>query len=218
MTCDVVVLVPMLGRAHLVNRLAGSLAASTDRARLLFICTEGDAEVLDAVTGHDHLVMPPRSRGDYAAKINAGYRDSTEPLIFLGAIDIAFHAGWLDACQRHIDAGFGVVGTNDLGNKSTATGRLSTHTLVARDYVQRFGTADQSDTLVHEGYWHEWVDNELCDTAKARGQWAHAPDAIVEHLHPRWGKAPTDAMYEQARRRMVAGRRLYLRRRRLWQT
>ena len=39
--------------------------------------------------------MAPRTKGDYAAKINEGYRRSTEPLIFLGAIDIRFTPGWL---------------------------------------------------------------------------------------------------------------------------
>lgn len=47
----VVVLVPMLGRPHTVRPLRESLAASTDRARLLWICTEGDTDVLDATAG-----------------------------------------------------------------------------------------------------------------------------------------------------------------------
>ena len=61
---DCVVIVPMLGRAEQVDRLVVSLAASTERARPLFVCTTTDTEVLEAVAGFDHLVVPPAERGD----------------------------------------------------------------------------------------------------------------------------------------------------------
>ncbi len=218
MTACVVVLVPMLGRPHTVAPLRESLAASTDRARLLWLLTEGDADVIDAVGGDDKLLMPPRPRGDYAAKMNAGYRASTEQWLFLGACDIRFHPGWLEACAAQVAARCGVVGTNDLGNQRTATGQLSTHTLVTRDYVDTFGTVDRPGELLHEGYWHEFCDNELIDTAKARGQYGHAPTAIVEHLHPLWGKSEPDAMYDQALLRMGQGYALWKKRRPLWTT
>ena len=216
MTVDVVVLVPMLGRAHTIPALRESLYASTDRARILWLVTHGDRKVLQKLGDDDHLALPPRRYGDYAAKMNAGYWASTEPLIFLGACDIRFHPGWLEACQPYVDAGFGVVGTNDLSNPRTATGSLSTHTLVTRAYVQKFGTIDQPNTLLHDGYWHEYVDDEFCATAKARGQWAHAPDAHVEHLHPDHGKRPRDGLDDQRPRRMAQGRRVFRRRRHLW--
>lgn len=212
----VVVLVPMLGRPHTVAPLRESLAASTDRARLQWLVTSTDEDVIRAVRGDDVMLVPPRARGDYAYKMNLGYHSSSEPLIFLGACDIRFHAGWLEACEAKVAQGFGVVGTNDLGNSRTATGQLSTHTLVTRDYADRFGVIDQPGQLLHEGYWHEFCDNELVDTAKARGQYGHAADAVVEHLHPMWGKAEPDAMYDNALRRMGQGYALYKKRRPLW--
>ncbi len=216
MTPCVVVLVPMLGRPHTVAPLRESLAASTDRARLLWICTEGDTDVLDATAGDLRLVVPPRARGDYPAKINAGYRATREPLLFLGACDIRFHPGWLEACEAKVAAGFSVVGTNDLGNARTATGALSTHTLVTRDYADQYGVVDRAGQVLHEGYWHEFCDNELVETAKARGCYAHAADAVVEHLHPTWGKAEPDAMYDKALLRMGQGYGLFKKRRPLW--
>lgn len=207
----------MLGRPHTVAPLRQSLHESTDRARLLWLLTEGDADVIDEVGDDDRLILPPRPRGDYPVKMNAGYRASSEPLLLLGACDIRFHPGWLEACEAKVAQGFGVVGTNDLGNKRTATGKLSTHSLVTRDYADRFGTID-GPGLLHEGYWHEFCDNELIDTAKARGQYGHAPDAVVEHLHPLWGKAEPDAMYDAALRRMGQGYALWKKRRPLWTT
>lgn len=212
----VVVLVPMLGRPHTVTPLRESLHASTDRARLLWICTDGDSDVIAATAGDDVLVVAPRARGDYPAKINAGYRASTEPLMLLAACDVRFHPGWLEACEQRVAAGAGVVGTNDGGNPRTATGVLSTHSLVCRWYADQHGTIDQPGRVLHEGYWHEFCDNELVDTAKARGLYAHAPDAVVEHLHPLWGKAASDAMYDRALLRMGQGHGLWKKRRALW--
>jgi hypothetical protein len=215
---DLVVLVPMLGRAQTMAPLRDSLHDTAPGADLLWIVTDGDTEVLAGVGSDDLvLVVPQRKRGDYAHKINRASSATDHRLLFLGGCDIRFHPGWIDACRARLADGALVVGTNDLGNPATATGQLSTHTLVDRRYLD-LGTADEPGVLLHEGYWHEYVDTEFVATAKARGVYAHAPDAVVEHLHPRWGKAPTDPLYAQARKRMTLGRAIYRRRRRLWTT
>jgi len=208
----------MLGRPHTVDTVRTSLAASTDAARLVWICTAGDDDVLDAVnaTGDQVEVVEPRARGDYAAKINHGYRHTSEPWLFTGACDITFHPGWWEACLRVADSGAQVIGTNDLGNRHTATGVLSTHTLVARDYADQWGTITDPGQILHEGYWHEFTDNELIDTARSRGLYGHAADAIVEHHHPLWGKARPDGMYDRALLRMGQGHALWKRRKQLW--
>ncbi len=211
---DCVVVVPMLGRGHLMDRLRESLAASTDSARLLWVVTSGDFDVLDRLGGDDHIVTPPRARGDYAHKINTGVANSDEPLIFTGAIDLAFDPLWLDACLVRIGHGAQVVGTNDLANGRTAAGH-STHTLVTRDYAAR-GLIDGRPGLLCEDYLHEYCDDELVGTAKARGVYMHAADAVVEHLHPMAGKADWDDTYRAMRVRMRADRGLFNRRRQLW--
>ena len=215
----VAVLIPMLTRAHRVAPLLESLRATSPTARPVFICSPDDTAVHNAIdtAGEERITVPGPDPGDYARKINAGYRHTTEELMFLGADDLLFHPGWFEAALAELRPGIGVVGTNDLGNQRTATGKLSTHTMVTRDYADRFGTAD-GPGLLHEGYWHEFCDNELIDTAKARGQYGHAPDAVVEHLHPLWGKAEPDAMYDAALRRMGQGYALWKKRRPLWTT
>ena len=211
---DCVVIVPMLGRAEQVDRLVVSLAASTERARPLFVCTTTDTEVLEAVAGFDHLVVPPAERGDYAHKINVGVAASDEPLIFTGAIDLHFHEGWLEAAEWMLEGLTQVVGTNDLTNPRTAEGH-STHTLTTRDYASR-GLIDGRPGLLCEDYIHEYVDDEMIGTARKRGVYAHAVDAIVEHLHPMAGKADWDDTYRAMKSRMRADRGLFNRRRALW--
>lgn len=216
-----VILVPVLRRPRNVAPLVRSVHENTPEPhRLLFVATAGDLEEITAIrdAGADLLEVPPYPRGDYARKINAGYRSSSEPFLFLGADDLAFHPGWLSAALSEFERPeIGVVGTQDLAPTERArTGQHATHSLVRRSYVDERGTIDRRGEVLHPGYWHEYVDDEFIATARARGAFVFAHGSVVEHLHPSWGKAPTDELYAQQRRRMSHGRALYARRRRLW--
>lgn len=220
MTVDVVVLVPMLGRAHRVVPLLESVHASTGDARVLFLCHHGDDDVLRAVkdAGADHMLVTRSLIGDYARKVNVAYKATTEPLLFLGASDLFFHPGWLDAVRAElVDERIGVVGTNDMGNPRVIAGQHSTHSLVTRVYADRYGTIDGPGQVLCEAYPHEYVDDEFVATAKYRGAYAHAHDAHVEHLHPNWHPdVPMDETYRGQSRRMAVGRRVFQRRRHRW--
>ena len=214
---DLVILVPMLGRAHRVPPLLDSIEA-TCKARVLFLVSPGDKAVYDAVdaAGCERVEVRKLPQGDYARKINTGYRHTTEPLLFLAADDLCFHPGWYEAAVAKLTAGIGVVGTNDLGSPRVLAGEHATHSLVTRDYADEHGTIDGPGEILHEGYPHDWVDDELIGTAKSRGAWAMALDSHVEHLHPNWGKASMDDSYAQQPRRIRAGAGLYQVRRRRW--
>lgn len=215
---DLVIIVPMLGRAHRVDPLLESIRA-TCTARVLFAVTPGDEAVIDAIdaAGEQRITVPRRPVGDYARKINAGYRASTEQLIFCGADDLLFHPGWFEAATAELKPGVGVVGTNDLGSPRVLRGEHSTHSLVTRDYADHHGTIDAPGAVMHEGYIHEYVDDELVGTARKRGAWAFASDARVQHLHPNWNPdIVIDELYALQPRRMRLGRSYYQRRKRLW--
>lgn len=221
------ILVPVLGRPHRVRPLLASIAAATPSPhRVLFICDPGDDPNLfiEISRSGKGFISPG---GNYASKINAGIEATDEELIFTAADDLNFHSGWLEAASRRLSTSVGVVGTNDLCNPRTngegdevgEDGRLygqhSTHSLVARWYVEQ-GTIDEPGKLLHEGYLHEYVDDELIATAQARGAYAHAPDSIVEHLHPDAGKAGVDDLYAARPLRMKQGRKHFNGRKHLW--
>lgn len=181
--------------------------------------TEGDHDERAAVRsiGADYLTLPgPHGPGDYARKVNLAARETDDALLFLGADDLAFHPGWLEAAAAKLEPGVGVVGTNDLGNPRVLRGAHSTHSLLTRAYAG-LGTIDEPDKVLHEGYPHEYVDDEFVATARHRDAFVFAADAVVEHLHPHWGKSATDELYDAHARRMRQGRRVYDRRRRLWE-
>lgn len=215
---DVVILVPILQRAHRVAPLVESIRA-TCTARPLFLVSPGDVAVHDAVDriGEKRIIVVRGVHGDYARKINAGVRTTTEPLIFTAADDLQFLPGWLDAARAAMTDHIGVVGTNDLGSPRVVAGQHATHFLMARWYIEQHGTIDEPGKAMHEGYPHEYVDDEVVGTARARRAWAFAEDSHVKHLHPDWcPEVPRDALYAGQRRRMHMGRPLFARRQRLW--
>lgn len=214
-SADLAVLVPMRGRPHRVEPLLASIRATAPAAHVLFLVTPEDLEVADALDDEDRLEVTWQPAGDYARKINHGVEATNEPLIFLAADDLEFHPGWFEAAVSRLSPGIGVVGTNDLGNPRVLRGKHATHCLVTRDYAQH-GSIDDPSHLLHEGYVHEYVDDELVGTAKKRNAWVFAADSVVEHLHPHWGKAPTDELYDGQSGRLAASRDLFRRRRRLW--
>lgn len=218
-----VILVPVLRRPANVAPLLASIQENTallGGCRVLFLASPDDDAEHDALraAGADWVCMTERweGRGDFARKINHGARISTEPYLFLGADDLRFHAGWAEAAMARMVGRIGVVGTNDLGNRRVMAGRHSTHSLVSRTYVEEHGTIDERGKVLHEGYPHEFVDDELVGTAMKRRMWAFARDSLVEHMHPLWGKAASDPIYAAMETRMTAGEPLYRQRRRLW--
>jgi hypothetical protein len=212
------ILVPVLGRPHRVGPLLESIEAATPEAEVLFLLDpDDDAErrAINEAESGEIWVGIQAPGGNYAAKINNGARSTPRPLLFTGADDLNFHAGWLEHALAALTDGIGVVGTNDLCNPRVIGGEHATHFLMTREYAER-PCIDGSPGPLFEGYLHEYVDNELIETAKHRGAYAHADDAIVEHLHPMAGKAPMDELYEQIGARMKQGLRIYRKRQHLW--
>lgn len=212
---SVAILVPVLNRPAAVQPLLENIAKTTPEPhRVLFVTDEDDTRERAAIAaaGGQELVV---SAG-YAAKINAAVAATSEPYVFLGADDLRFHAGWLPEALAWMRGQVGVVGTNDLGNRRVIAGLHATHSLVARAYIEQHGTIDQPGHVLHEGYHHNFCDDELVATAKRRRAWAFARDSIVEHLHPNWQKGEDDATYRLGMRRFRQDRDLFFQRSALW--
>lgn len=215
---DVAIIVPVLDRPANIGPLIYNVSRTTAKGyRLLFVvCEDDDAELaaLEAA-GADRLVVP-RQRMSWACKVNDGFEATDQEWVFAGADDIRFHDGWFQRALRWADETTGVIGTNDICNPRVMMGEHSTHTLFRRSYVDAFGTIDERGKVMHEGYRHDFTDDEAVATARARGVYVHAFDSIVEHLHPLNGKSPDDKTYRMGRRWSADGRKLFTRRKVLW--
>jgi GT2 family glycosyltransferase len=212
---DLAILVPVLNRPHRVRPLVDSIRETTPDARVMFLCSDKGANfqaVQEVRSEFPNVELVVSGREGYAAKINQGLFFTTEPHLFLGADDLRFCEGWYEEAAAHLTDGVGVVGVNDLLPRQRDH---TTHFLVTREYAQR-GTIDEPDKLLHEGYHHWWVDDEFIATAKSRGAYNYAPQAIVEHLHPQGGKAPDDETYQRGRARIRQDKKHFARRSGLW--
>lgn len=215
------IIVPVLRRPQNVEFLMNSVANNTSKPyRLLFIASPGDRREISALekANADFLVMGQKfeGKGDYARKINFGFQSTDEPYVFLGADDLRFHDSWFENALKYFTDKIEVVGTNDLGNSRVINGQHATHSLVKRSYIDGYGTIDERGKVLHEGYTHNFCDDEFVGTAKLRNAWAFAHDSVVEHMHPFWGKAVTDDVYKSAQRSFNIDRRLHAKRKRKW--
>jgi len=216
-----VIIIPVLGRPHRVEPLLTNVADVTPQPyRVLFIADHEDRVEIEALeaAGGEYVVLRHSQRCNYAAKINHGFRITDEPLVFQGADDLHFFPEWFEHAYQRLDArGIHVVGTNDLYNPRVLRGEHSTHSLFERCYIDDHGTIDTPGEVMHEGYPHEYADDEFVLTAASRHAFMVAQDSIVEHLHPYAGKAPDDWVYEKGRTDAMRGYELFQRRRKLWE-
>jgi len=162
------------------------------------------------------LIPGPRAPGDWARKINAAYRATTEPILVLLGDDVRPRPGWHNEVANAYQRGYGVIGTQDLGNRRVLAGLHSTHPAVARWYADRHGTVDGPGNVVPECYDHCFVDDELVETAKARGMWTFCNTAVLEHHHPNWQKGEMDWVYALGRQGFEVDRWTHELRSRLW--
>lgn len=208
------IIVPVLGRPHRVGPLLLSIAQGTTGVphRVLFVCDASDEATIDAVQAAQAGLAIVADGTCYARKVNQGIAVTTEQHVFTAADDLAFRPGWYEAAVALMRPPVSVVGVNDLASRRVREGRHATSFLVDRSYVA-LGQVDGRAGLMHEGYRHNFPDDELVHTARSRGAIAFATDSIVEHLHPHYGKGEDDDTYRIGRASFHDDRQTFRRRR-----
>lgn len=200
-TAPTAVIVPVLRRPQNAAPFMTSLRASSGLATAYVVVDPWDVDTVAAWIAAGAVILKSEGTslavGTFAQKVNIGYRETREPWLFLTGDDVRFAPGWLDHAQAIAGDTANVVGTNDMGNPRVMSGEHATHLLVRRSYVRTMGSSwDGPDVVAHEGYRHWFVDDEIVTAAKQRGVWEMALGSLVEHMHPAWGKAPDDDVYE----------------------
>jgi hypothetical protein len=218
------VVVPVLARPHRIRPLLHDIAVSMRHypkaVAVTFVVDPDDHRTIEACAeaGADWLTdwsMHPT----YASKINEGAAQGHAAWVLTAADDLHFHRGWFGAAMAtHRATGALVIGTNDLANRRVVAGEHSTHTLIARSYINDPGGCVDTGpgSVMHAGYPHEYCDDELIETARARGVFAHSARCVLEHLHPMVGKGDDDATYRRGRSTRARSREIYEARRHLW--
>ena len=213
------IFIPTLQRAHRIASLVGNIREATAGAYcIVFIILGDDEPTRAAVEAVGEQCLINTGSPTYAGAINAAYHATNEPFFFCGADDLRFYPGWLTHALAAMTDGIGVVGVNDLAYVDALQGEIAPHFLVRRRYIERYsGVVDQPDTVL-SAYDHNFTDTEFVGTARARRMYRYCPEAIVEHLHPLWGKAEDDPIYAKGRRQYEEDTQRYTRRRPLWES
>jgi len=197
-TEEIAVIVPVLGRPQHAASFMASLRASTGLAHVYAVCQGDDPDTAAAWLDAGAEVLESGEQTSFAAKANLGYAKTSEPWVLLVGSDVHFYPGWLDQALAAAAPGpYHVVGTNDCGNPRVIAGEHATHMLIRRAYIDQVGASwDGPGIVAHEGYRHWAVDDEIVTAAKQRGVWAMALGSKIEHMHPMWGKAEDDKIYQ----------------------
>lgn len=195
MTVEIAVIVPVIERPQAAEPFMDSWrATTTGHSRVYAIY--GLLDYTD--TRWAWRQAGARTRGQhsssYASKVNHAYGTTDEPWLLLVGDDVRFHEGWEEAALAAMGHG-GVISTND-GHRDDLH-LLAVHPIFQRTYLDTLGaTVDGPGTLAYEGYHHAYVDQEWSYVARKRGMLHYAPDCLIEHLHPLWGKGEVDHIYE----------------------
>lgn len=129
--------------------------------------------------------------GTPVEKWNYGAAHSDADLFVLGADDVWFRDGWLEASVDALNGigGHGVVALND---GSPLAGTTATHYVISRSYA----CSELGGVICPAAYKGWWMDNEVSVRAKRDKMFAYAKGAVIEHRHPVWGTAEDDYWYE----------------------
>jgi glycosyltransferase involved in cell wall biosynthesis len=218
MTPTVSIIVPTLRRAQGLIPFVDSIRRTSPLGeyRIVFVTDPDDDQTLGViqtmVSGLD--VDRIDKGGTFPVKVNAAVAATDTPLMLVCGDDTVFKPGWYDAMMAA--RGPGVIGTNDLTPR-TKDKNHATAQVLEREYVDDPGAAwNEPGHAFHEGYHHNYADDELCRLAIYRGEFVFADDCVIEHHHPIWGTKEWDDVYAIGERNAKRDRALYSERRRAW--
>lgn len=205
----VTIIVPVLGRPQNAAPFMASLRASGFIGPPLVMAQAFDTETIAAWENAGAIVGLSEHRS-FASKVNLGTRKSASTWILPVGDDVVFWPGWLPAARTAAGDRYHLVATNDLGNPQVLAGEHATHPLIRRSWIETSGASwDGPGTVAHEGYGHGWVDAEWTAKARAEDVFVYAPDAVIEHCHPTWGRGARDHVYELGMSTYDDDRRLF---------
>lgn len=221
MTVKIAVIVPVIERPWAAEPFMESWRATTEGKSTVYPVPH-DAPTYaawDEAMARNGYARPPiigpEGSTTFAKKVSFAYRVTYEPYLLLVGDDVQFHPGWESAALR-VAQDYPVVSTND-GHRDDLH-LLAIHPMFSRKYLDEQGaTVDGPGTLAHEGYYHAYVDQEWSFVARRRGVLGYAPDCLIEHLHPLWGKGEEDHIYELGNAHNDEDRELCVKRLEAWE-
>ena len=200
------VIIPTKGRPLQLRCCLMGLKATTREHDVEVIVVVDQCKVSAAMlkTIPDIKVINNAEHKGAVACWNQGYSVAKGAAIVLGADDVVFLNGWLDAALETLEEldGWGMVGFND---GITPAHAFAPHFLMTRDFINRY----MAGYFVPPCYKHHYIDLEATARAKRAGRYKWCEDARIEHRHHAHKLAVMDDVYKLANAYLEADKAVY---------
>jgi len=191
------IVIPSIGRAEKLLRCIEQLYRVTDDFECVVVVEDEDKQTTDAMQEakgkYSGLVVVNNARRRGCVYCwNLGAKHASGDAFIPCADDVWFHEGWKEAALKALEKlnWSGLVGLNN------GTGRTHKYFddfyLATRDYCVDY----QGGVLCCPHYKYICTDKEACLVAQRNNKYTYAEDAVLEHLHWRFGKSELDETYQ----------------------
>ena len=212
------VYIPTFGRPKKLQQVADNIKGNTKSEYKLYWGVESfDKESIKAAKATGAEVIINGGKPCYSDALQTIYEKTDEPIFFWGNDDFYFLKDWDEAPLNMMaeNPGIGVLGVHD-GNPQTKFASMS---FVRRSYIKEHsGVVDMPNRVMYP-YNHNYVDDELTETAQMRGSWSSCPAPCIQHQHHsfKWlGDFPHDKTYEKNDKGFAEDTETFHGRRHLW--
>jgi len=209
---------PTYGRAGKLQQVADNIKESTNSEYKLYWGVEAhDRESILAAKDTKAEVIINTGNPSYSDALQEIYENSDEEIFFWANDDFLFLKDWDVAPLKKLEENpqIMVLGVHD-GNPNT---RYSTISFIRRKYIEeQSGVVDMPNRVLYP-YKHNYVDDELTGTAKARGVWDLCEAPCIQHQHHSFkflGDFPHDDTYAKNDKGLAEDSQTYNERTHLW--
>lgn len=190
---DLLVITPTRSRLESARRLIDAMAATCTARTDLILAVDDDDPYRDGLGPGPSVMIargPRMTCGQWTNKIAAEHGSSYRALASLGDDHVPRTHGWDAMLLAAIDdmGGTGIAYPDDLGQHEN----LPTAPVMSSDIPAALGWMFYPPVI------HYYADNTWKDIGQGAGCLRYVPEAVVEHIHPGWGKAPWDQVYGEA--------------------
>ncbi len=205
---------PTYKRPKRLAHVANNIHANTKlRHKIYFVVEPDDLESQKAAKDTQEEVVISEHPGNHTGAITTIYEKTDEPFFIMANDDFNFLPDWDVNSMKCMSDKIKVVALNE------GMGARNTIFLIDRKYIEeQSGVIDQPNKIFCTEYGHNYADTEFWETALKRGVAISCPEAIIEHMHYTFGKAPLDETYQHTLTFATGDQRTFERRKHLWQT
>lgn len=210
--------IPTYGRAYKLKEVAKNIKQATRTPYKLYWGIEiFDKDSVKEASQTNSKIVFNNGNPCYSDALQAIYESSDEEIFFWANDDFRFLDGWdIAPMEMMKDENISVLGVHD-GNPHT---KFSTISFIRRKYIEeQSGVIDMPNRVLYP-YKHNYVDDELTETAKKRGVWAYCAEPCIHHQHHsfKWlGDFAHDETYKKNDLTFSEDTNTFYSRRHLWQ-